>query len=216
MLDLILRNARILDGSGNPWYRGDVGIQGSQIVAVGQVTTDDAARTIDCGEPDRQPRLHRHAHARRRDAARRAAAHRQDLPGRHHRAARAGRPLLRPGLARRRSNCCGVTWPPSTATRTSAGTGPPSRRSWSASTSRSRPTSPSWSRTAPSASKCSGWRIACRRRPSLSGCASSSTRAWPTAPSGSRPASTTRRSSGPTPTSWSSSARSWRGAAAST
>jgi N-acyl-D-amino-acid deacylase len=49
VLDLILRNARILDGSGNPWYRGDIGIQGNQIVVVGQVGTDDAARTIDCG-----------------------------------------------------------------------------------------------------------------------------------------------------------------------
>jgi N-acyl-D-amino-acid deacylase len=49
VLDLILRNARILDGSGNPWYRGEVGIEGGQIVAVGRVATDDAARTIDCG-----------------------------------------------------------------------------------------------------------------------------------------------------------------------
>src|SRR3954454_17733161 len=49
VLDVILRNARILDGSGNPWYRGDVGIQGDKIVAVGQVGSDDAARTVDCG-----------------------------------------------------------------------------------------------------------------------------------------------------------------------
>jgi N-acyl-D-amino-acid deacylase len=49
VLDVILRNGRILDGSGNPWYRGDVGIQGNQIVAVGRVETDDAGRTIDCG-----------------------------------------------------------------------------------------------------------------------------------------------------------------------
>ena len=48
MFDVLLRNARILDGSGNPWYRGEVGIQGDTIVAVGQVGTDDAARTIDC------------------------------------------------------------------------------------------------------------------------------------------------------------------------
>jgi N-acyl-D-amino-acid deacylase len=49
VLDLILRNARILDGSGNPWYRGEIGIQGSQIVSVGRAGTDDAARSIDCG-----------------------------------------------------------------------------------------------------------------------------------------------------------------------
>lgn len=49
MLDVILRNARILDGSGNPWFRGKVGIQGDRIVTVGLVETEDAARTIDCG-----------------------------------------------------------------------------------------------------------------------------------------------------------------------
>lgn len=48
MLDVLLRNARILDGSGNPWYRGEVGIQGDKIVAVGRVGTADAARVIDC------------------------------------------------------------------------------------------------------------------------------------------------------------------------
>ncbi|MCC6176900.1 MAG: D-aminoacylase [Chloroflexi bacterium] len=50
VLDVLLRNARIIDGSGNPWYRGDVGIQGEKIVAVGPVGTADAARTIDCGD----------------------------------------------------------------------------------------------------------------------------------------------------------------------
>jgi N-acyl-D-amino-acid deacylase len=49
VLDVILRSARILDGSGNPWFRGDVGIEGGQIVRVGKVEADDAARTIDCG-----------------------------------------------------------------------------------------------------------------------------------------------------------------------
>jgi N-acyl-D-amino-acid deacylase len=49
VFDVLLQNARILDGSGNPWYRGEVGIQDDKIVAVGQVGTDDAVRTIDCG-----------------------------------------------------------------------------------------------------------------------------------------------------------------------
>jgi N-acyl-D-amino-acid deacylase len=49
VFDVLLKNARILDGSGNPWYRGSVAVQGDKIVAVGQVSTDDAARTIDCG-----------------------------------------------------------------------------------------------------------------------------------------------------------------------
>ncbi len=33
--DLVILNARILDGSGNPWFRGDIGIRGDRIVRVG-------------------------------------------------------------------------------------------------------------------------------------------------------------------------------------
>ncbi len=47
-MDLLLHNARIVDGSGNPWYRGDVGIQGERIVAAGRVVAVEAGRTIDC------------------------------------------------------------------------------------------------------------------------------------------------------------------------
>ncbi|MEO8126269.1 MAG: D-aminoacylase [Bryobacteraceae bacterium] len=35
--DLILENARIVDGMGNPWYRGDIGIKGDRISAVGNL-----------------------------------------------------------------------------------------------------------------------------------------------------------------------------------
>ncbi|MEK6285425.1 MAG: D-aminoacylase, partial [Acidobacteriota bacterium] len=45
--DLVLRNGRIVDGSGNPWYRGDVAIRGDAIVRVGPAITDSAARVID-------------------------------------------------------------------------------------------------------------------------------------------------------------------------
>lgn len=41
--DLILRGGRVLDGSGNPWYRADVAIRGERIAAVGDL--DDAAAT---------------------------------------------------------------------------------------------------------------------------------------------------------------------------
>jgi N-acyl-D-amino-acid deacylase len=45
--DVIIRNARILDGSGNPWYEGDVAILGDRIAAVGDLTTDQASSIID-------------------------------------------------------------------------------------------------------------------------------------------------------------------------
>ena len=45
--DLVLRNGRIVDGTGNPWYVGDVAIRGDRIVAVGRVPEGPAKREID-------------------------------------------------------------------------------------------------------------------------------------------------------------------------
>jgi N-acyl-D-aspartate/D-glutamate deacylase len=45
--DIIISNARIVDGMGNPWVRGDVGIRGERIAAVGQLAGKQARRTID-------------------------------------------------------------------------------------------------------------------------------------------------------------------------
>jgi N-acyl-D-amino-acid deacylase len=47
MLDWRIRNARIVDGSGNPWFRGDVGIREGRIVAVGNLGSAPAERTLD-------------------------------------------------------------------------------------------------------------------------------------------------------------------------
>jgi len=46
-LDLLLRGARIVDGTGSPWYRGDVGIRGDTIARVAPSIDAPAARTID-------------------------------------------------------------------------------------------------------------------------------------------------------------------------
>jgi N-acyl-D-aspartate/D-glutamate deacylase/arylsulfatase A-like enzyme len=45
--DLLIRGGRIVDGSGNPWFRGDVAIRGGKIVAVGLVPARKATREID-------------------------------------------------------------------------------------------------------------------------------------------------------------------------
>lgn len=46
--DLLIRNARIVDGAGNPWFLGDVGIKGGRIAAVGSIDAKATAdRTID-------------------------------------------------------------------------------------------------------------------------------------------------------------------------
>jgi N-acyl-D-aspartate/D-glutamate deacylase len=47
--DILIRDARIVDGAGNPWFRGDVGIRGDRIAAVGHLGDRQAARTIDAG-----------------------------------------------------------------------------------------------------------------------------------------------------------------------
>jgi N-acyl-D-amino-acid deacylase len=45
--DLLIRNGRVLDGSGNPWLREDLGIRGDRIVARGRLTAATATRIID-------------------------------------------------------------------------------------------------------------------------------------------------------------------------
>jgi dihydroorotase/N-acyl-D-amino-acid deacylase len=45
--DLILRNGRIVDGTGSPWYRGDVALLGDRIAAVGPALPGSARREID-------------------------------------------------------------------------------------------------------------------------------------------------------------------------
>lgn len=46
--DFILAGGRIIDGTGNPWVYGDVGVRDGRIAAVGRLPSGDAKRTIDC------------------------------------------------------------------------------------------------------------------------------------------------------------------------
>jgi N-acyl-D-amino-acid deacylase len=46
-LDLVIRNARIVDGTANPWFRGDVGLEGDRITRVGDLAGVASRRTID-------------------------------------------------------------------------------------------------------------------------------------------------------------------------
>ena len=45
--DVIIRNGRVLDGSGNPWRRADVALRGDRIAAVGDLAEAQADREID-------------------------------------------------------------------------------------------------------------------------------------------------------------------------
>ncbi len=45
--DVVIRNGHIIDGTGSPWYAGDVGIRGGKIAALGHLEGAAAKRLID-------------------------------------------------------------------------------------------------------------------------------------------------------------------------
>lgn len=45
--DILIRNGRIVDGTGAPWYRADVGIRQGRIAAIGRLKDAKATKTID-------------------------------------------------------------------------------------------------------------------------------------------------------------------------
>jgi N-acyl-D-amino-acid deacylase len=45
--DLLIRNARVVDGTGNPWFYADVAVSGDRIVRVGRNLPGEARQTID-------------------------------------------------------------------------------------------------------------------------------------------------------------------------
>jgi len=46
-VDLLIQNARVVDGTGNPWFRSDVAINNGRIVDIGVDLNIDARQTID-------------------------------------------------------------------------------------------------------------------------------------------------------------------------
>ena len=46
MFDLLILDGRITDGTGSPWFWGDIGVRGDRIVEIGELTGRDAIRTI--------------------------------------------------------------------------------------------------------------------------------------------------------------------------
>lgn len=46
-LDLLIQNGRVVDGAGNPWYRGEIAVKDGKIVKIGKIGEADATRVID-------------------------------------------------------------------------------------------------------------------------------------------------------------------------
>src|SRR5918993_3062432 len=49
MLDILIRNGMVVDGTGSPWTRADVGISGGRVVALGHLEGASAGRTVEAG-----------------------------------------------------------------------------------------------------------------------------------------------------------------------
>ncbi len=47
--DIVITNGRIIDGTGSPWYSGDIGIRDGKISSIGNLSDAPRARTIDAG-----------------------------------------------------------------------------------------------------------------------------------------------------------------------
>ena len=64
--DLVIRNGRVVDGTGNPWYRADVAVRGDEIVRIAPSIEGPAARVVDAGGRVVAPGfIDLHTHARR-------------------------------------------------------------------------------------------------------------------------------------------------------
>src|SRR3954467_11134041 len=64
--DLVIKNGRIVDGTGSPWYRGDIAVRGDTIARIAARIDAPAARTIDAAGKVVAPGfIDLHTHARR-------------------------------------------------------------------------------------------------------------------------------------------------------
>ena len=45
--DVLIRNGRVIDGTGNPWFRADVGVKAGRVAAIGNLAGKSADKVID-------------------------------------------------------------------------------------------------------------------------------------------------------------------------
>ena len=49
MYDYLIKNGKIVDGSGMPWFMGDVAVKGDRIAFIGKISQDDEAEAVAAG-----------------------------------------------------------------------------------------------------------------------------------------------------------------------
>ena len=49
MFDLVIKSGKVVDGTGSPWFRADIGITGGRIARIGQIEGHEAGRTVEAG-----------------------------------------------------------------------------------------------------------------------------------------------------------------------
>ena len=49
MYDVLIKGGRVIDGTGSPWKKADVGISGESISKIGKIPESDAETVIDAG-----------------------------------------------------------------------------------------------------------------------------------------------------------------------
>lgn len=47
MYSLLIKNGKVVDGTGNPWFPSDIAIKGEKIVRMGHITEEESEKTID-------------------------------------------------------------------------------------------------------------------------------------------------------------------------
>ena len=64
--DLVIRNGRIVDGTGSPWFRADLAVRGDTIARIAPAIGEPAARVVDAAGAVVTPGfIDTHTHARR-------------------------------------------------------------------------------------------------------------------------------------------------------